>query len=124
MYINYGDCNFFEYGVLVDSEHSDTEIQILYCRPYDDAEDQYLFGDCTVDITDSWIEKEKVMSYVGMTEETYNPIWYAIGCIDYYGIENFGGLSYAYDCHNMTKADICDVLKHRLIASDNLNIEW
>ena len=44
MYINYGDRNFFECGILVDAEHSDTEIKILYCRPLDDAEDLFLFA--------------------------------------------------------------------------------
>ena len=29
MFVNYGDRNFFEYGVLVDTDHSDTEFPIL-----------------------------------------------------------------------------------------------
>ena len=124
MFINYGDRNFFEYGVLVDSEHSDTEFQILYCRPYDDEEDKYQFAECTVDITDSWIDKKAVMSFAGMNEENFNPIRFAIDCIEYYGVENFGGNSYAYDFRNMNKESIKEILKHRLIASDNLDITW
>jgi hypothetical protein len=124
MYRNYGDVNFFECGILVDDEHSDTEFNILYCRPYDDEEDMYEFGDCQVDITDSFIQKDIVMNYIGMTEETFDPVQYAIGCLDYYGIENFGAMSYAYDFMHMTKKEICDILKHRSIGSDNLNIEW
>ena len=31
MYINHGDKNFFEHGILVDSEHSDTLIDM---RPH------------------------------------------------------------------------------------------
>lgn len=124
MYINYGDKNFFEYGRLVDSEHSDTVLQVICCNPYPDEEDKYQFAECEVDINDMWIDKEAVMSYIGMTEETFNPIQYAIGCIDYYGAENFGALSYAYDWTNMKKADICEILKYRLIANDNLDIEW
>lgn len=46
MYINHGDKNFFEYGCLMDSEHSDTVLDILYCRPYDDEEDSFFFADC------------------------------------------------------------------------------
>lgn len=53
-FVNYGDVNFFELGILVDAEHSDTEFSVLYCRPYDDEEDLYFFADCEVDITDSW----------------------------------------------------------------------
>lgn len=121
MFINYGDKNFFEYGVLVDFEHHDTIFDILYCRPFDDADDLYLFAHCTVDITDSWIDKNDVFSFIGMRPETYDVIQYAIGCIDYYGVENF---SSPYDGYQFTKTEICDRLKHYLIASDNLNIEW
>lgn len=89
MYINYGDKNFFEYGVLVDSEHSDTVFSILYCMPYCDEEDKYLFADCIVDITDNWIVHEDVMNFIGMTKENFDPVQFAIGCIEYYGTENF-----------------------------------
>lgn len=122
MYINYGDVDFFEYGVLVDSEHSDTEIKILYCRPYDDAEDLYLFADCTVDVfADAWIDMGAVMEYLGMTEETFDVVQYAIGCVDYYGVENF---SDGYQGYNFTRKEIEELLKHYMIASDNLNISW
>lgn len=121
MYINYGDVNFFEYGVLVDTEHSDTEIKILYCRPYDDEEDKFLFADCEVNIEDSWIDKKLVMDYIGMTEETFDSIQFAIGCIDYYGVENF---SDCYHGYNFTRKEIEELLKHYLIASDNLDITW
>ena len=124
MFINYGDRNFFEYGILVDSEHSDTEFQILYCRPYDDEEDKYLFAECTVDITDSWIDKKAVMSFAGMKEENFDPIRFAIDCIEYYGVENFGANSYVYDYRNMNEESIKEILKHRLIANDNLDITW
>lgn len=124
MYINYGDVNFFELGCLVDAEHSDTEIKILYCRPYDDEEDKedkFLFADCEVDITDSWIDKNAVMDYLGMTEKTFDAIQFAIGCINYYGVENF--LS-PYDGYRFTEEEIKDRLKHYMIASDNLDITW
>lgn len=121
MYINHGDKNFFEYGVLVDAEHSDTEINILYCRPFDDAEDQYFFADCIVDVTDTWINKKSVMDYIGMTEENYNNIQFAIGCIEYYGAENFSDSSMGYQ---FTRKEIEDQLKYYLIANDNLDITW
>jgi hypothetical protein len=121
MYINYGDVNFFEYGCLVDAEHSDTEIKVLYCRPYDDVEDLFLFADCEVDITDSWIDRKQVMDYLGMTEENFDAIQFAIGCIDYYGVENF---SSPYGGYRFSREDIEEQLKHYLIASDNLDITW
>lgn len=121
MYINYGDVNFFENGCLVDSEHSDTEFKVLYCRPYDDAEDLYLFADCTVDITDSWIDKNAIMGYLGMTEKTFDSIQFAIGCIDYYGVEEF---SSPYEGYQFTREEIEEQLKYYMIASDNLEITW
>lgn len=124
MYKNYGDKNFFEYGVLIDSEHSDKEINMIYCRPYDDEEDKYLFAECTIDISDKWIDRKAVMSYGGMTEETFDPILFAIDCVEFYGAENFGGLNYAYDFRNMNMESIKEILRHKLIASDNLDITW
>ncbi len=124
MYVNYGDKDFFERGILVNSEHSDTEFDILVCNPYDGEEDLYQFGECSVDITDDWIDKQAVMDFLGMDSNSFNPVEYALGCIDYYGIENFGACNYAYDYAHMRKEDIKDILKYRLIASDNLDIVW
>lgn len=123
MYENYGDKNFFEYGRLVEVVN-DNEFNIICCTPYDDEEDKYQFAECVVDITDSWIDRKAVMEYGGMTEDNFNAIHFAIDCISYYGVENFGGMSYAYDYRNMNEADIKEILKHRLIANDNLDITW
>lgn len=124
MYMNYGDKDFFEHGILVDAEHSDTEFPILHCMPYPGEEDLFQFGDCRVDITDSWIEKQAVMDYIGMKKAEFDPVQFAIGCIMYYGAENFGALSYAYDWRQMKRRDIEEILKYRIIASDNLDITW
>lgn len=121
MYLNYGDYDFFEYGVLVDNDHKENEIDILYCRPYDDEENLYLFADCSVDITDSWIDKKEVMSYIGMEENNFDSIRFAIGCIEYYGVENF---SSPYAGYQFTREEIEEMLKHYFIASDNLHITW
>ena len=121
MYINYGDVNFFEYGILADAEHSNTEIKILYCRPIDDTENQFFFADCAVDITDTWMDKKSVMDYIGMTEENFDAVQFAIGCVEYYGAENF---SSPYDGYQFTDTEIKDRLKYYLIASDNLDITW
>lgn len=126
MYVNYGDKNFFEYGRLVDSEYSSTVFDILVCDPYlnEDDDNLYWFAECQVDITDDWIDKKAVMSCIGMTDKSYDPILFAVGCIDYYGTADFGGESYACDNHYMTMADIKDILKYRQISLDNLDITW
>ena len=121
MYINYGDMDFFEHGLLVDSEHSDTEFMILYCMPFCDEEDKFFFANCTVDITDDWINKESVMAYCGMTEENFDPVQFAIACIEYYGAENF---SSPYNGYEFTRKEIEEMLKYYLIANDNLNVTW
>ena len=124
MYINYGDKNFFENGVLVDSEHQECEFNILWCRPYDEEDDLYQFSDLLVNINDNWIDRKAVMDFIGMRPENFNPVHYAIGCVDYYGPANFGAECYAYDWTRMTKKEICDILKYRMIASDNLDVCW
>lgn len=90
MYKNYGDKNFLEYGVLVEEEKENETYNMIICRPYSDMENKYVYGLCYVDITDSWIEKNEVMDYIGMSEENFEPIQFAIGCTEYYGLENFG----------------------------------
>lgn len=90
MYKNYGDKNFLEYGILVEEEKENEIYNMIICRPYSDKENKYIYGLCYVDITDSRIEKNKVMDYIGMSEENFEPIQFAIGCIEYYSLENFG----------------------------------
>ena len=125
MYTNYGDRNFFEQGLLVDTEHSDTGFDMLFCEPYSDAEDLYQFGHIYVNIGDGWIDRDQVMSYIGMDEADFDPVQYAIGCFRYYGPENFGAGSYgvSYDWTRCTSALILDELKDYLIAWDDLVAE-
>lgn len=128
MYKNYGDYDFFQYGVLVDDTHSDTELNILYCKPFDDFDENgnevYYFSPCTVDITDTWIDKKGVMNFIGMTKEKFNNIYYAIGCIEYYGIDNFKTEGYYQAGCGSTREEIENELKHYFIASDRLDITW
>ncbi len=128
MYRNYGDRDFFENGVLVDTEHSDTVFPMLLCRPYPDEEDLYQFGEVEVDLDDfkesGWGDRKVVMDYLGMTEETYT-----IGAVRdrLHGILFLGQLRGSLlrdDWQRIDKRSICEILKHRLIASDNLDIVW
>ena len=61
------------------------------------------------------------MEFIGMNEDTFETIWFAQGCIEYYGVENF---SSPYNGYNFTREEIKEMLKHYLIASDNLNVTW
>ena len=120
MYRNYGDRDFYEYGILVDeSASADSIFEMLLCRPYaalkrvgeglrwssSDTEDMYQFARVSVDISDSWIDKAAVMSYAGMCEEDFDPLHFAIACTDYYSWDNFGA-DYSRDWQHMTKADV------------------
>lgn len=114
MYQNYGDKNFFEYGRLVEQiGDKGIEFSIICCNPYGDMEDVYQFGECTVDIGDSWIDHDAVLKLIGMTEDSYDAVLFALGCLDYYGPANFGAQSYAYDWEHMSRKDIIEILKHR-----------
>lgn len=125
MYRNYGDVDFFQYGCLVDDEHNDTSFDMLVCRPYDDEEDKFQFAQITVDITDNWIDRKGVMSYIGMTEETFDKIQFAIGCADYYSWDNFGASSmWNLNWMEVTRKEIENELKNYMIADDNLDITW
>lgn len=121
MFVNYGDFNFFEFGILVDMEHSETEFSILYCRPFDDEEDQYLFADCLVSIEDNWINRNDVMSYLGMDAEDFDAVQFAIGCVMFYGVENF---SNPYEGYVFTKEEVKEKLRSYQISKNNLKVVW
>ena len=126
MYINYGDKDFFRHGLLVDYGHSETEFLIMTCEPYPEEEDVYQFGDITVDITEPWIDRKAVMGYIGMKEDGFDPFFYAVGCVSYYGAENFGAGSALpmYDWTSMRSEYIKEILRYRMIDSDNLDVCW
>lgn len=123
MYINYGDKNFFDFGILIDTEHSDTVFPMLLCMPYSDEEDLFQFGDVEVDINDLWIDEKAVSDFCG-SDKKIDPVGFAIGCINYYSWDNFGAMNYGYDWQRMDKNAIKEILKHRLIASDALDVCW
>lgn len=126
MYINYGDRNFFENGILVDDEHEENGIRMLRCLPYSDEEDKFQFARLFVDVTDQWINKKAVCDFAGLPETGYDPVDFAIACTDFYPWENFGAGDFgiSYNWMDVNKAALCKELKGYLIASDNLDIEW
>ncbi len=120
MYLNYGDIDFFEYGILVQNkiEH---EYDIIFCIPiYDSSEELYYFGEITVNTNDDWIDKKAVCDYIGMNNEFYE-LQFAIGCFEYYGADNFGT---DFNNWNYSKEQIKEILKHRFIAYDGFIKQW
>ena len=127
MFINYGDRNFFENGMLVDTEHSDCEFQILYCRPYADEQDKYQFAELNIDLTDQWLTERQteVLQYIGQTNISDDPVRFAIGAVEYFGPENFGAASnYAYNWQDVSKKEICEILRYRMIDFSQVDIDW
>lgn len=106
---NFGDINFFEYGVLVKKTDSAEVFRILYCLPHPEEENIFLFADCEVDITANWINRNAVMNYGGITAENYNAVYFAISCIGYYGVEEFKNL---YIPLLYTKEEVMEVLEN------------
>lgn len=95
MYKNYGDVNFFDYGVLVEKE-SENIYNIITCQTDCDSENNYLFSTCQVDITDSWIDKHDVCAYASIKDVSINDIeeekvWFAIAVVNYYGAYHCNG---------------------------------
>ena len=119
MYLNYGDKDFFEYGVLVDDGHSDSEYDLLRCMPYSDEENLYMFAPLHVDLNDGWMEIEDVLDYAGM--EDFDPLQYAISCTDYYSWENFLSYYPPYDWQRMTREEIIEELRDYDISFENLD---
>lgn len=125
IYENYGDVNFFEYGRLVEVYINDDGTiddrlpvyNVLYCEPiYDD--EKYLFSPCTVDIYDTWIDVDAVERFGGVRRAD-SPLYFALACIDYYGIENFSDY-YNYFPLIVGTDEICDTLKHIYHNSDTV----
>lgn len=123
MYANYGDIDFFENGILVNKDRSDTVFDMLCCKPYADEEDLFQFGIIEVDINDSWIDTEAVEGFCGCKKEE-DPVGFAIGCTEYYSWDNFGAVNFSFDWQRMTKKEIKEYLRKKEVSSINLNITW
>lgn len=113
---NYGDVNFFDYGVLVE-EISENEYSIVKCQCNCDEENSYLLQDDVVNITDSWIDKHEVCSYIGLRDYSIDytedeKIQLAIGVLDYYGEQSATGGCF------MTKNEVIDYVNKKYEIED------
>jgi len=88
---NYGDLNPEHGSVFLKKEGDDFRI-IKTVEVFDtiDPEKCLVIEDVLIDISDSWIEKDQVLSFIGGDETTPDEV-FAVACLDYYGPENFGG---------------------------------
>ena len=114
MFENYGDINFFEYGRLLEKTENANCFNILVCNyVYDctDTERCFQFDNCYVDISDSWIDVSEVESYADCSKEN-EPERFALACIEYYGVENFGGTEYYDESQFCTMEEIQNILKN------------
>lgn len=89
---NYGDVNFLDGGCVVaqDPDNSSCYYVITCDFVYDTPGDHhYLIQNCYVDISDDWIDVTDVQNTTRYDQES-NPMGFAVGCVEYYGGQNFG----------------------------------
>ena len=122
MYKNFGDRNFFEYGILLDNDHSDTEFSILFCTPLfeeDESGNQlYLFADCYVDIMSEWFDLEAIESCCGSWDSNES---LAIAALNYYGSDEFSDY---YETGIFTAEEIVEKLRKYFVDYSNLVLAW
>ena len=109
---NYGDVTPPEGGRYVrsngDGSYNVVEVAQVYEYDRDTGYQVAHYMIDTSDIEDSWIDKEDVMSFIGMTEATFDPIWFLLGAVDYYGWENFGEEGHP---ETLTEEEVYNTLK-------------
>jgi hypothetical protein len=89
-WVNYGDVNPIEHGGIFVKEENETTFRIVKLQFVDD-DGKNLLLDLNVDISDSWIEKEAVMNYAGISEADEDfSVNFAIACTEFYSPGNFG----------------------------------
>ena len=88
LYSNYGDVNFFEYGILAKHDPAGDTVDLLLCRPIPDKEHEYIFASISIDINDDWIDRDNVTNFAGLAPDA-SAIDFAIACSEYYNWENW-----------------------------------
>lgn len=93
VYSKFGDVNPIEHGGGLWRNVTTTEFEIIHIEPDVNRSDLGWMNIVSVDTKDSWIQekKERVILAYGMDESQINSIEFALACIQYFGIENFGG---------------------------------
>ena len=90
----YGDVNPIEHGGVwaLNQKDRDNAFFLVELVNMEEAcgEPGFLISSCYVDLEDSWIEMDRVKSFIGADEDT-SAITLAIGVLAYYGPEHCGG---------------------------------
>lgn len=89
-FTNYGDVNFFEYGLMI-KDAGDNDYEILTCLPISDEEGMYQFSYGTVCLDDSWLNWEGIESSCDVDRELNDPFELVRAAFDYYGAAEFCG---------------------------------
>lgn len=92
VYKKFGDVNPIEHGGGFYTETSKGEFDIIHIQPDEEHEGFGWWNVVSVDTTDdSWIDVKSICSFADIGPDNVATIDFALACIDYYGIENFGG---------------------------------
>ena len=122
MYKNFGDKNFFEYGILLDNDHSDTQFPILFCAPLCEEDENgnqlYHFADCYVDVDSEWFDFDAIESCCGSWDSNES---LAIAALNYYGSNEF---SDSWGDTIFTAEEIVEKLRNYHIDYSNLVLTW
>lgn len=90
----FGDVNPMEHGGgFWKKGFTDESFEIILWIPSENIEDTGHFHSLLVETSDDWIDQQAVASYGDMKGATAD-INFALDCIGYYGVENFGGSSH------------------------------
>lgn len=87
---NFGDANPLQHGgtwIIKDSENC---YIVVKTTPNDERENSWLYEECYVDITDSWIDWDAVKSSCDTPNDASDEMK-ALDIVSYYGCVNCGG---------------------------------
>lgn len=91
-WVNYGDVNPIEHGGIFVKKDGDTTYRIVR-NMFDHDEGKNIVYDMYVDISEDWIERESVLKFSDLKEDS-DEVWFAIACTEYYSCINFDCIDY------------------------------
>ena len=110
-YMSFGDVDFFERGRLVREDSIASCYHVIYCEPNPDQEDNFLFGLCYVDISDSWLSDRAPRLQEESGEE------YAVRCVDEFGAAEFGS-GWPWPVAFYSRAEVLSALRDMCVSPD------
>ena len=88
---NYGDVNPLEHGGLwiINDTNDNNSYYVVKVQKLEDEKNTWLYDDCYVNVTESWIDWESVYDYCDITGESSN-IDKVVALVSYYSPLEFG----------------------------------